>query len=102
MGHTQAKALERAFGVFYRLGLTLSFFLRNGGSFNAGGEIRQGLGQAYADLVMLVVDVTSFYRSKSKGTSVLTDLQANELTVLCRHVGSVHRCRFRLSFRPNG
>ena len=67
MGPGQAAALERAFGVFYQLGLTLSFFLRNHRLFSVSGEIRQELGHAYADLLTFVTDVTVYYRKRSKG-----------------------------------
>ena len=67
MGPSQASALERCFGVLYKLGLSLSFFLRNRDLFTVNGEIRQELGHAYADLLRLVTDVTVYYRKQSKG-----------------------------------
>ncbi|KAI9817884.1 MAG: hypothetical protein M1827_001003 [Pycnora praestabilis] len=69
MGPSHAAALERAFGIFYRYGLTISFFLRNRQLFTVSEEIRQELGHAYADLLTLVTDVTVYYRKRSKDKS---------------------------------
>ena len=69
MGHDQAIALEKAFGVFYNIGLALSFFRQNENLFNASGEIRQSLGNAFADMLTLVVDVVCFFQKKGQDMS---------------------------------
>ena len=60
-------ALERAFTLFYNSGLTLAFFSRNHQLFGGSEEIREELAHAYADLLVLVTDVTVFFRKRSNG-----------------------------------
>ena len=67
MGHMQSHALERAFGVFYNLGLVLAFFLRNHDVFGSSAEVRHELGSSFADLLALVTDVATFYRRRHSG-----------------------------------
>jgi hypothetical protein len=57
LGPTQAVALDVAFNIFYKLGLSLSFLLRLHGLFRVAAEISQELGRAYADVVHIVTDV---------------------------------------------
>ena len=69
MDHHQAVALEKVFGVFYNIGLSLSFFRQNQSLFNINGEIKQSLGIAFADVLALVVDIACFFQRQGKGMS---------------------------------
>lgn len=69
MGPTHIIALERAFAMFYKLGLSLATFLRHRTLFGASGEIRMILAQAYVDLLVLVTDITIYFQKTDKGIS---------------------------------
>ena len=70
LGPKQAEALEKSFAVFYKLALSISFFIRNHGLFSASGSIRTELGHAYTELLALVADVTIFYQAEIRGMLV--------------------------------
>ena len=67
MGPTHIIALERAFAMFYKLGLSLATFLRNRTLFGASSEVRMILAQAYVDLLVLVTDITIYFQKTDKG-----------------------------------
>ncbi|KAL9111836.1 MAG: hypothetical protein Q9187_007863, partial [Circinaria calcarea] len=64
------RALTSAFAVFYQLGLSLSFLLRNRVLFQVNEYIRRELGNAYADLLTLVSDVVIYYHMSTDSVTL--------------------------------
>ena len=67
LGPDNARALEVAFGVFYRLGLSISTLLRDSALLSANSQIRREVGKTLHIILLLVRDVTFHYRSKLRG-----------------------------------
>lgn len=70
LGAKNAEALEASFGVFYKLGLSMSFFLRNKRLHHINSKVRDELAHAYADLTTLVGDVAIYYRKRISGKAL--------------------------------
>ena len=77
MGPRQQQALEPAFNIFYKLGLTLSFYWRNRRLYPASESVRTELGSAYAGLLSLVGDVAIYYRTRINSES---SIQSDKVT----------------------
>ncbi|MCJ1395329.1 hypothetical protein MMC18_008490 [Xylographa bjoerkii] len=71
LGPGNAEALETTFGVFYKLGLSLSFFLRHNKLLSVTENIRREVGQAFNALLMLVRDVGHIYYVRITGMSTI-------------------------------
>ncbi len=69
LGHGNAQALEVTFGAFYKLGLSISFFLRNNTLLYANAHLRNEVGYAFRDLLSLVGEATIIYRHRIRGES---------------------------------
>lgn len=82
-GPSQAQALETAFTVFYKLALSISFFLRNASLFHVDQYISKELGHAFADLLTVVTDVTVHYRDEIYGRA--SHLIISSIEALTRH-----------------
>ena len=74
LGPNQAQALEKSFAVFYKLALSISFFVRNRDLFRADDRIRKELGHAYGELLTLVTNVTSSITQRYTVCSMCRDL----------------------------
>ncbi|MCJ1420615.1 hypothetical protein MMC32_006973 [Xylographa parallela] len=71
LGPGNAEALETTFGVFYKLGLSLSFFLRHNKLLSVTENVRREVGQAFNALLMLVRDVGHVYYVRITGMSTI-------------------------------
>ena len=69
LGPDNAKALQSAFGVFYRLGLSITLFLSHSSVDFDNGDLRSELGQAFNELLILVRKVSLHYRARAQGHS---------------------------------
>ncbi|KAL8632383.1 hypothetical protein Q9189_001860 [Teloschistes chrysophthalmus] len=73
LGPENAEALTTTFGVFYRLGLSISMLLRDGVLLSANNGIRSEVNQVLNTLLILVREVSLFYsvklRTSTKGSS---------------------------------
>ena len=67
LGESNAEALEVTFGAFYKLGLSVSFFLRNDHLLHVNAHLRNEVGHAFRDLLNLVSDAAVTYRNKIRG-----------------------------------
>ncbi|MCJ1265779.1 hypothetical protein MMC22_005659 [Lobaria immixta] len=78
MGPEHADALDKIFGVFYKMSLTLASILRHSALFITNDATQDEIHKAYAELLTLVVDVTTTYqkRSKSKSSSSAEDFDS--------------------------
>lgn len=62
LGHENAAALDKAFGLFYQFGLELSVLLRSNSLFRAGKTIEAHLGRILVDLMSIVTGIAiNFY-----------------------------------------
>ena len=73
LGPGNASALETTFGLFYKLGLSLSSFLRHGDLLHADSHIRQEVGHVFNALLLLVRDVSIYYQSR------ISDISSQEV-----------------------
>jgi hypothetical protein len=70
MGPAQVDLITKAFGLFHRLGLTISFILTQSNHLSLTfPEIRRQLAYAFADLMELTCAVNVHYRKIAHGTS---------------------------------
>ena len=70
-------ALEIAFGQFYRLGLSISSLLRDNALLSASSEIKREVGQTLNILLLLVRDVTFYYRLRLRSSAQETSFDFN-------------------------
>lgn len=66
MGPEHSDALDKIFGVFYKMSLTLASILRHSALFITNDATQGEIHKAYAELLTLVVDVTTTYWKKSR------------------------------------
>lgn len=64
LGPDNARALEMTFGIFYRLGLSISSLLRESTLLVANRKIRSEVGQAFNNLLLLVREVSLYYSAR--------------------------------------
>ncbi|KAL8781838.1 MAG: hypothetical protein Q9213_005840 [Squamulea squamosa] len=64
LGPDNAQALETTFAVFYTLGLSIAFLLRRSSLLTASKHLRNEVGYSFNDLLILVRDVSLYYRVK--------------------------------------
>ena len=69
LGPSNAQALETTFSVFYKLGLSISLLLRRNTLLTATEYLRCEVGYAFNDLLLLVRDVSLYYRAKLLGAA---------------------------------
>ncbi|MCJ1467798.1 hypothetical protein MMC07_006423 [Pseudocyphellaria aurata] len=69
MGPDHADALDKIFGVFYKIALTLASILRHNALFITNDATQDQIYKSYAELLTLVVDVTTTYQKRSRTTS---------------------------------
>lgn len=77
LGPENAQALETTFGVFYRLGLSISMLLQDGVLLSANSHVRTEVGQAFKSLLVLVREVSLYYKSKSRTSIGQTSFDFN-------------------------
>ncbi|KAG6999285.1 hypothetical protein G7Y79_00036g072410 [Physcia stellaris] len=77
LGPDNAMALEVAFGQFYRLGLSISSLLRDSTLLSASNEIRREVGQTLNIVLLLVRDVTFYYRLRLRSSAQETSFDFN-------------------------
>ena len=77
LGPENAQALEVTFGVFYRLGLSISTLLRGSTLLSANREIRREVAQALSTILLLVRDVIFYYRQQLCGSAWETHFDFN-------------------------
>lgn len=70
-------ALEVAFGQFYRLGLSISSLLRDSTLLSASNEIRREVGRTLNIVLLLVRDVTFYYRLRLRSSAQETRFDFN-------------------------
>ncbi|KAI9703724.1 MAG: hypothetical protein M1836_007494 [Candelina mexicana] len=70
MGPKQINVLEKVFGVFYNMGLTLSAFLNNSKLFMVDGGLQHTLAHAYAEFLSLAVNVSTYYTRKDLSSTL--------------------------------
>ena len=75
LGPSNAQALETTFGVFYKLGLSLSFFLRHESLLHIDSHIRMEMGHACNALLILVREVSIYYYSR------ISSISSSEVTI---------------------
>lgn len=75
LGPGNAQAIETAFAVFYKVGLTLSFFLQHNELLSSTSHLRTEVGQSFNDLLILVRDVSLYYRSR------ISVISSSEVTI---------------------
>ncbi|KAL8729508.1 MAG: hypothetical protein Q9166_004680 [cf. Caloplaca sp. 2 TL-2023] len=64
LGPDNAQALETTFAVFYKLGLSIAFLLRRNNLLTASDYLQSQVGHSFNDLLVLVRDVSLYYRVK--------------------------------------
>lgn len=69
LGEENASALNITFGVFYKLGLSLSFLRSHETKLSLNSHIREDVGKAFNDIHSLVFDVAIYYQSTVRGIS---------------------------------
>lgn len=62
LGPDNAQALETTFAVFYNLGLSIAFLLRRSSLLTSSDALRSEVGHSFNDLLILVRDVSLYYR----------------------------------------
>ncbi|KAI4287738.1 MAG: hypothetical protein L6R35_003004 [Caloplaca aegaea] len=67
LGPDNAQALETTFAVFYKLGLSIAFLLRRHALLTASEHLRCEVGYSFNDLLIIVRDVSLYYRVKLLG-----------------------------------
>jgi hypothetical protein len=67
LGESNAAALNTAFGIFYKLGLSLSFLSSHGAQFSLSSDVRDNVCRIFQDVHMLVYDVASHYQGSARG-----------------------------------
>lgn len=67
LGPDNAKALEKTFGVFYQLGISLSLLLRHNKLLYVTPHVRTEVGQAFNGMLKLVRDVSIYYHAVVHG-----------------------------------
>ncbi|KAL9593550.1 MAG: hypothetical protein Q9219_007499 [cf. Caloplaca sp. 3 TL-2023] len=77
LGPNNARALEITFSVFYKLGLSISLLLRRNTLLTSTEYLRCEVGYAFNDLLLLVRDVSLFYRARLLGASQDTKFDFN-------------------------
>ena len=77
LGPENATALETTFGVFYRLGLSLSTLLRESTLLASDSSIRSEVGQVLNILLILVREVSVVYSLKLSSTAEKTSFDFN-------------------------
>lgn len=90
LGPTNAQALDTTFGVFYKLGLSLSFFLRHKDLLYANAHIRMEVGQAFNALLKLVRDVGIHYHVRISVSST-KEISIDFNNVFGRHMEEFYR-----------
>lgn len=70
MGPEHSDALDKIFGVFYKMGLTLASILRHGALFVTNDATQDQIHKTYAELLTIVVDVTTTYQKRSRCRSL--------------------------------
>jgi hypothetical protein len=79
LGTESLGAIETAFEVFYKAGLSLSFFLQHNELLFFNSHIRTEVGQAFNDLLNLVREVTLYYSIQLSAISTEVVLDFNSL-----------------------
>ncbi|KAH7137970.1 NACHT domain-containing protein [Dendryphion nanum] len=80
LGHENSEALDKAFAVLYKFGLSLSAVLHRSELLAATSEIREQLCLLYTDLLSLVVDVAvRFYKTVNGMTTSSVSLDIYEI-----------------------
>lgn len=69
LGENNADALNTTFGLFYKLGLSLSFLSSQEAKLSLNSHIRHDVGRAFHDIHTLVFDVAKYYESSVRGAS---------------------------------
>ncbi|GAB7354328.1 hypothetical protein MBLNU459_g4841t2 [Dothideomycetes sp. NU459] len=69
LGENNAAALNTTFGVFYKLGLSLSFLSSHEAKLSLSTHIREDVGRAFHDIHTLVFDVAVYYQRSVRGLS---------------------------------
>lgn len=69
LGEENASALNSTFGVFYQLGLSLSFLSSHETKLGLNGHVREDAGRAFQDIHSLVFDVASHYQRSVRDLS---------------------------------
>ncbi|KAI4179544.1 MAG: hypothetical protein L6R41_007781 [Letrouitia leprolyta] len=77
LGPSNAQALETTFSVFYKLGLSISLLLRRNTLLTATEYLRREVGYALNDLLLLVRDVSLYYRARLLGSGQDTSFDFN-------------------------
>jgi hypothetical protein len=71
-----SEAIEVAFETFYKVGLSLFFFLQHNALLSANPHIRTEVGQALNELLVLVRDVSFYYRTRLSSSEVSIDFSS--------------------------
>lgn len=80
LGEENADALNTTFGVFYKLGLSLSFLTSHKTKLGLNGHVKEDVGRAFHDIHTLVYKVAKYYESSVRGlSSGSTTLDFNSL-----------------------
>lgn len=82
LGPENDQALEPTFNAFYKLGLSLSFFLRHNDLLSSDAHIRSEIGEAFNDMLVLVSRVSIHYKKIIRGLAFLPFYPAVILTKL--------------------
>lgn len=87
--HGNAQALGVMFGGFYKLKLSISFFLRHNVLLHLNAHLRNEVGYAFKDMPILVSDVTVAYRNKIRGISFCNNfVWINIVANICTDISS--------------
>ncbi|KAL8995733.1 MAG: hypothetical protein Q9169_004591 [Polycauliona sp. 2 TL-2023] len=89
LGPDNAQALETTFAVFYNLGLSIAFLLRRQKLLTASDYLRSEVGHSFNDLLILVRDVSLYYRVKLFGGAQETAFDFN--AVFGRQISSISK-----------
>lgn len=94
LGHENAPALEKAFGLFYQFGLELSPLLERADLFVESRATMEGLDRAFADLLQIVAGTSiTFYQAVHSGRPFTrVDIFASFSSLIDTFRLRVHRC----------
>ncbi|KAL8671644.1 MAG: hypothetical protein Q9168_003850 [Polycauliona sp. 1 TL-2023] len=91
LGPDNAQALETTFAVFYNLGLSIAFLLRRNKLLTASSYLQSEVGHLFNDLLVLVRDVSLYYRVRLFGGAHETAFDFN--AVFGRQISSLSERR---------
>lgn len=102
LGEENATALNTTFGVFYKIGLSLSFLSSQEAKLGLDVHVREDAGRAFHDIHTLVFDVASYYQRSVQNLSNGSALALDFITLFRVPLDSFYTRRTLLVFTAVG